>query len=102
VPAGNQPGAVTARDLRLELERGALVAGLVRDRRGNRVAGVRVVLARGDDKLATTSDAEGEFRVRDVPTGLVDVAARKAGSSARTRLDLRPGDEQLAVELTMD
>ncbi len=102
VPAGDRPAQVTARDLRLELERGALIAGLVRDRQGNRVAGAKVVVRRGDDELTTNTDAEGEYRLRDVPTGPVEVTARKQGAAARTSFELRPGDERLAVELTID
>ena len=101
VPAGDRPAQVTARDLRLELERGALVAGLVRDRYGNRVAGAKVTVKRGDDALTATTDAEGEYRLRDVPTGTVEVTAAKQGATGTTSLELRPGDERLSVELTI-
>ena len=85
----------------LELERGALVAGLVRDRYGNRVAGAKVTVRRGADALTATTDAEGEYRLRDVPTGTLEVTAAKQGATGATSLELRPGDERLAVELTI-
>lgn len=101
VPAGDRPGQSTVRDVRLELERGALVAGLVRDRAGNRVAGARVWIVRGDDEVAATTDALGEFRLRDVPTGAVTLRASRAGAQGELALELRAGDERLSVELAL-
>ena len=101
VPAGDRPGQATVRDVRLELERGALVAGTVRDRHGDRVAGARVSIERGDDEVGVASDALGEFRLRDVPTGTVTLRASKAGASGRVELELRAGDERLAVDVEL-
>lgn len=101
VPAGDRPGQATVRDVRLELERGALVAGTVRDRLGNRVAGARVTITRGDDEVATTTDALGEFRLRDAPTGTVTLRAVRLGAKAALALELRAGDEQLAVNVEL-
>lgn len=101
VPAGDRPAQATVRDVRLELERGALVAGTVRDRHGDRVAGARVSIERGDDEVGATSDALGEFRLRDVPTGTVTLRASKAGASGRVELELRAGDERLAVDVEL-
>ena len=102
VDAGTHVGQVTAPDLRLELERGAIVAGLVRDRGGDRVAGARVVVRRGDDEVTATTDALGEFRLRDVPTGVITVTATKGSATRSVELDLRPGDERGSVELAIE
>ena len=94
VPAGDRPAQITAPDLRLELERGATVTGVVRDRAGDRVAGVALTLAADADAEArATTDSLGEFRLRDVPTGAVTLRATKGGLRAQLELELRPGDE---------
>ncbi|MBK9037161.1 MAG: carboxypeptidase regulatory-like domain-containing protein [Myxococcales bacterium] len=102
VAAGDRAGQITAPDLRLELERGATVSGVVRDRVGDRVAGARITARRGDDELTVSTDSLGEFRLRDVPTGAVSVTATKGGASRAVALELRPGDERGGVELTLE
>ncbi|MEZ4404334.1 MAG: carboxypeptidase-like regulatory domain-containing protein [Kofleriaceae bacterium] len=102
VPAGDRPGQVTVRDLRLELERGATVTGTVRDRAGDRVAGVTVRVRRGGEQVTATTDADGDYRLVDVPTGAVTLTADKDGLGARAELELRPGDERGGLELTLN
>ncbi len=102
VPAGDRPAQITARDQRLELERGAVIAGIVRDRRGDRVAGAKVVVRRGDVELGVRTDALGEFRLRDVPTGLVELRAEKGGASGTQSLELRAGDERLSLDVVVN
>ncbi|HVV87821.1 MAG TPA: carboxypeptidase regulatory-like domain-containing protein, partial [Kofleriaceae bacterium] len=101
VPAGDRPGQATVRDVRLELERGALVGGTVRDRHGDRVSGARVTITRGDDEVSATTDALGEYRLRDAPTGTVVLEASKAGATARMTLELRAGDERLTLDVEL-
>lgn len=101
VPAGDGPAKITARDLRLELERGAVIAGVVRDRRGDRVIGAKVTVRRGDEEVSARTDALGEFRLRDVPTGDVELVAEKAGEKGTQKLELRAGDERLSLDLTI-
>ncbi|MBL8623658.1 MAG: carboxypeptidase regulatory-like domain-containing protein [Myxococcales bacterium] len=103
VPPGDRPAQITAPDLRLELERGATVTGVVRDRAGDRVAGVALTLAADADAEArATTDSLGEFRLRDVPTGTVTLRATKGGLRAQLELELRPGDERGGVDLTLE
>ncbi|RMH44305.1 MAG: carboxypeptidase regulatory-like domain-containing protein [Deltaproteobacteria bacterium] len=97
IPAGDGPMAITARDVRVELERGATVAGVVRDAHGQRVAGATV---RVGDVTAQT-DADGRFRLRDVPTGDVAVEARKGRARGAVRVPLRPGDELVTLEISL-
>jgi hypothetical protein len=99
VPVGQRGGQITATDLRLELERGAIVAGTVRDRAGDRVARATIAIRRGDLEVTATADAQGEFRAVDVPTGAVTVTATKGPATATATLELRPGDERGGVEL---
>ena len=105
VPAGDRPGEVTARDVRFELERGALLAGVVRDRFGSRLPGARVTVRRrgagkGDDATATgRTDADGAFRLEDVPTGDLVVTVARDALRGRTTLTLGPGDERLSLEI---
>src|SRR5690606_29852143 len=76
VRAGREPGQVTERDLRIQLERGATVAGTVRDRNGQRVAGATVRAGQAQAR----SDVEGKFRLSDVPTGRTAITAELDGA----------------------
>ena len=49
--------------------KGALLGGTVRDARGRRVVGATVTVQAGDLTATGTTDTQGEFRIRDVPTG---------------------------------
>ncbi|MCB9571164.1 MAG: carboxypeptidase regulatory-like domain-containing protein [Kofleriaceae bacterium] len=104
VTAGREVGAVTVRDLRLEVERGALLAGVVYDRHGERVAGATITVARGGDEplsVEARTDAEGEFRIRDAPTGDVEVTGRRDALRGGRAITLRPGDEVLSFQLEL-
>lgn len=105
VAAGRAPGETTVRDLRLELPRGALLGGTVRDRRGQRIARATIEIRRtdGTGSIASgTTDIEGEFRVRDTPTGELDVIATAGELRGVTRVTVRPGDEILGLTIELD
>ena len=102
VTAGRTPGQATVRDIRLELARGATVGGTVRDARGQRVSGatVRVVPLKGSGfAVDGTTDALGEFTIKDAPTGDIVVTATKGDQTGSTRLTLRAGDEVRSVAI---
>ncbi len=99
VPAASSPGGTSVRDVRLELARGALIGGTVRDGRGQRVPGAHVVIRAGTAEVAGDADAQGEFRIHDAPTGDVDVVATKGDAAGSTRATVRPGDEVLGLAL---
>ncbi|MDQ3295978.1 MAG: carboxypeptidase-like regulatory domain-containing protein, partial [Myxococcota bacterium] len=84
-------------DVALELARGATLAGVVRDRHGRRVAGAKVRLG----TASTITDADGNFRLTDVPTGRGILEAEHAEQRGELTLDLAPASERLslAVEL---
>ncbi|HWN66193.1 MAG TPA: carboxypeptidase-like regulatory domain-containing protein, partial [Haliangium sp.] len=97
VKAGREPGQVTARDVRIQLERGATVAGTVRDANGQRVAGATVRAG----QVEARSDVEGKFRLSDVPTGRTEVTADLDGAHGSVIVPLRPGDEVLTLEISI-
>jgi protocatechuate 3,4-dioxygenase beta subunit len=97
VAAGREPGQVTARDVRFQLERGAIVAGTVRDANGQRVAGAIVRAG----QVEARSDVEGKFRLVDVPTGRTEVTAELDGVHGGVLVPLRPGDEVLTLEIAL-
>ena len=100
VPAGRRLGEITVREVRLDLTRVATLAGVVRDRNGDRVAGADVTV---EGALArATSDAQGRFRIGDAPSGPITLTARKGPHRGSLRLDLAPGDEQVTLELRLE
>ena len=100
VTAARLPGGITVRDVRLELARGALVGGTVRDARGQRVAGAAVTVRGANGVTAEgASDTLGEFRIRDCPTGDVELVATKGDLRGGTRTTLRGGDEVLGLSV---
>jgi hypothetical protein len=104
VPVGRVPGATSVRDVRIELARGSLIGGTVRDGRGQRVAAAHVVAAaigRTGPTCEGDSDGQGEFRIHDCPTGELDVLATKAAARGITRTTVRPGDEVLSLSLEL-
>jgi carboxypeptidase family protein len=104
VPVARTPGATSVRDIRLELARGALIGGTVRDARGQRVAAAHVIAAAVTGQGPTCegdTDGHGEFRIHDCPTGELDVSATKAGVRGATRATVRPGDEILSLALEL-
>jgi Carboxypeptidase regulatory-like domain len=104
VPVAHTPGGTSVRDIRLELARGALVGGTVRDARGQRITAAHVVVtaaAGGGPTCEGDTDGQGEFRLHDCPTGELDVVASKAGVRGATRTTVRPGDEVLSLALEL-
>jgi hypothetical protein len=100
VPAARAPGATTVRDVRVDLARGGLVGGTVRDGRGQRVARahVSVRLADGSGPPVTgDADASGEFRLRDCPSGDIVVVATSGDASGQVTASVRPGEEVLGL-----
>jgi hypothetical protein len=96
VDVGAGRGAAPAQ-IRLELERGALLAGVVRDRYGSRLPGARVSVSRdGGPTVEARTDSEGEFRLRDAPTGEVIVRAEKGSMRGSKPLTMHAGDEVLS------
>lgn len=99
VPAGTRPRALTIRDVQIELERGAHLTGTVRDDYGMRVRGATVTVG----TLETTSDEEGAFELRDVPTGdAVTITATRNGATGSVTVNLAPGDELVTLDITVE
>ena len=102
VDASRIPGTSTVRDVRIELARGALVGGTVRDARGQRLANAVVsVRSTGGVVVEGTSDANGEFRIHDCPTGDVQLSGTSGDLRGTTRATLRAGDEVLGLSLEL-
>jgi hypothetical protein len=103
VPVARVPGGTSVRDIRIDLARGALLGGTVRDARGQRVAAAHVVAAAaaGGPTCEGDSDGRGEFRLHDCPTGDLAIAASKADVRGVTRATVRPGDEILSLALEL-
>ena len=101
VPAATRAGTTTVRDVRIDLARGALVGGIVRDARGQRVAVAHVIVKSATATVEGDTDGQGEFRIHDAPTGDVSVQAQKGDANGSTHVTVRPGDEVLglAVEI---
>ena len=89
--------ATRGEEATLELSRGAMLAGVVRDRNGDRVAGARVSV--GD--ASTTSDQHGAFRLSDVAAGRVVIECESEDRRGSQSLDLAPGDEMVTLELRL-
>jgi hypothetical protein len=90
---GDSPPAV-----RIALSQGAVLAGVVRDRDGQRVAGARVAVGQS----STVADDDGYFRLRDVATGEIELVARYDRLEGYQRLTLDPGDELVTLQLVVD
>ncbi len=104
VPASRAPGATSVFDLRFDLAKGALLGGTVRDARGRRVVGATVTIqaASGDGPTATGgTDTQGEFRIRDAPTGELKITVTAAEGRATTTIIVRPGDEILGISIEL-
>lgn len=84
-------------DVRIDLARGATLAGIVRDRYGDRVAGARVWLG----SVSTRTDKDGNFRLTDVPTGRDQLRAEKDSLHGAIDVDLGPGDEQVTLSIDL-
>jgi len=99
--AASQPVAVRAgrllQEVQLELARGAVLAGVVRDRHGRRVADARVTIG----TAATRTDADGNFRLADVPLGEVLLEAEHEGARGTLEVQLSPGAERLSLTIEL-
>lgn len=84
-------------DLRLALSRSATLSGVVRDRRGIRLANVRVFVG----ELSTTTDAGGNFKLTDAPSGSYWLEAELDGVRGATQVRLDPGGERQAIEIEL-
>jgi hypothetical protein len=89
-----QPSRV-ALDVHLDLAKGATLAGIVRDRRGARVAGARVALG----AVTTQTDADGNFVLVDAPIGPALIEASLGDARGSLSLQLAPGDERMTLGL---
>ena len=98
VAAASRPGELSLPAVRVDLSRGATLAGVVRDRDGARVAGAAVAV--GESR--TTSDADGHFRLVQVATGPVTVEVEKGEARGALDLQLAPGDELVTLELRLE
>ena len=99
VRAGSRPKQVTVHDVLLELERGASIAGTVRDENGDRVAGA-TVRAGG---VEGTTDIDGGFSLRDVPAVRdLEIVAEKGDRRGAIELTLTPGDELTTIEISIE
>lgn len=101
VPAASRPGATSLRDIRIDLMRGALVGGTVRDSRGARVVGAHIVIRSQTGDAQGDTDARGEFRIHDAPTGDIVVSATRDAASGQTRASVRPGTEVLGLAIEL-
>jgi protocatechuate 3,4-dioxygenase beta subunit len=98
VPAADRAGEVTVRDLLVELTRGAVASGEVRDEHGDRVPGAEVRL--GDRR--TRAGARGEFRLEDLPPGDQVLRVRRTGYlDAEVPVTLRAGDETRGLDVRL-
>ena len=81
---------------------GGVLSGRVRDRQGGAVPGADVRVLREDASVTRTaiSDAEGTYRIADLPTGVFVVEVFKAGFSRQTEVvTLAAGGATLDVTL---
>lgn len=84
-------------DLRLELARGATITGVVRDRYGRRVAGATVTT----EGATARCDADGTYRLVDLPPGPRWIEAELDGARGAVELDLEAGDDRPAVDVEL-
>ncbi len=102
VPVSRAPGTPSVRDVRIDLARGAIIGGTVRNRRGQRAGGAHITVRRSDgkgDPVETDTDASGEFRINDAPTGELIVSATFGDAAGSTSTTVRPGAEVLGLAI---
>ena len=99
VPAATRAGTTTVRDVRIDLARGALLGGVVRDARGQRVPHAHVTAKSPSATVEGDADAQGEFRIHDAPTGEVSVEATKGDAGGSTHVTVKGGDEVLGLAI---
>ena len=104
VPVSRAPGVTSVHDIRFDLSRGALLGGTVRDARGQRVSGASVAVqaADGEGPGATgTTDTQGEFRIRDAPTGELAIVVTRGDAHGSLRVTVRRGAEILGLSIEL-
>lgn len=84
-------------DVTLDLAKGAMLSGVVRDRRGARVAGAKVTFG----TASTTTDADGNFTLVDVPVGAGSLEATTVDDAGSLPLTLRAGDERMSLSVEL-
>jgi murein DD-endopeptidase MepM/ murein hydrolase activator NlpD len=84
-------------DVALDLSRGAIVEGVVRDRYGRRVPGARVSVG----AASAVADRDGNFHLADVPSGAVVLEAEADGKRGQLPLQLAPGDSRMSVDVEL-
>jgi hypothetical protein len=97
IPQGQRIQEVT-KTLRLELVRGATVAGILRDAVGERLVGARIVAG----VVESISDREGRFRLQDVASGSIVLRIRHGKVEVEKELQLVAGEERVTLELVFD
>jgi len=99
--AGRQVVAIGATrawpEVRIDLQRSATIGGVVRDRYGRRVAGARVQLG----GVSSRTEADGSFRLADVPAGPGTLEAEHEGARGALRVELGPGDERMSLNVDL-
>jgi hypothetical protein len=99
--AGERPGEITVRDVRIELELGGAVRGRVRDDRGEPAVGVAVEVMSAPVEPVRTG-ADGVFVLAGVPPGRVEVRARGGDPAVTTveEVEVR-ANEETRIDLTL-
>jgi len=92
IEAGRVPAEV-----RIELQRGAVLAGVVRDRYGRRAAGALVTAG----TVSVRTNQDGEFRLADAPIGSIEVRAELGDAAGAVSLDLSPGAEVVTLKIDL-
>ena len=102
VPVAHAPGAASVRDIRIDLARGALLGGTVRDSRGQRLAGAHITVARGrPDRSKATPTRRASSACTTARPATSACPRPRAASTARCTSTVRPGDEVLSLELEL-
>ena len=70
---------------------------MVRDAYGQRVAGARVRLGTAEG----TTNGNGEFRLRDAPTGDLELQVELGDRRALQPMTLAPGDERVTLVIDL-
>lgn len=82
---------------RIELARGAIVGGVVRDRFGRRVAGAKVTV--GD--ASTITDRDGNYRLADVAAGDLVIEAELGDAKGSLSVRVAPGDDRSTIDIEL-
>jgi hypothetical protein len=101
VAAASEPGQPSVRDLRFELRGTSTIAGVVRDDRGQRVAGAMVVITSAESECRGITGQYGEYTIRNCPSGDLTVSASSDDASGIRTIGVRAGADvrEIAVEI---